>query len=109
MMDKCKADFTAKKICTGHAGYWNFVCAPFVLFWRSLTIFCFPCLHVYFWRLVQPLQKLLPCFKFPYEDPDFFGAKALGDHDDETVGSCFSSLALLCCLATHFLANAGKG
>ena len=55
-MEKCSGDFTADKICRGRAGAWNFVCAPFVLVWKSLTIFCFPCLHVFFWRLVQPLQ-----------------------------------------------------
>jgi len=54
----CCADFTADKICRGRAGYWNFVCAPFVLVWKSLTIFCFPCLHVLFWRCAQPLQVL---------------------------------------------------
>ena len=79
-------NLTAKKVCTGKAGAWNFVCAPFVLVWKSFTIFCFPCLHVFFWRLIQPLQKNLCClcFKFPYEDEDFYGAAALGDQDDET-------------------------
>ena len=107
-MEKCRGDFTADKICRGKAGAWNFVCAPFVLVWKSLTIFCFPCLHVFFWRLVQPLQVCAPeharervrpvraraaahltlrlktvlqkqlcslCFKFPYEDAEFIGAK----------------------------------
>ena len=81
------ADLTADKVCAGKAGYWNFVCAPFVLFWRSLTIFCFPCVHVFLLRLAQPLQKVLCflCFSYPYEDPDFFGAAALGDFNDGTT------------------------
>ena len=78
------ADLTCEKICTGKAGYWNCACAPFVLVWKSLAIFCFPCLHVLLWRCLQPLQRLLPCFTFPFEDAEFFGAAALGDHDDES-------------------------
>ena len=34
------------------------------------------------------LQLCMPCcFKFPFEDQDFFGSKALGDHGDQSASA----------------------
>ena len=57
------SNLTCNKICTGKAGYWNCVCAPFVLLWNSLTIFCFPCIGVYFARCCFRLKVSLKSCK----------------------------------------------
>jgi hypothetical protein len=81
---------TVKEVYDGRAGFlWNVLCCPLVctvgLFYRSLTIFCAPCLNVLFFRCFNPVQRVAArlcycCCAWPYEDDDFFGAAALGDH-----------------------------
>lgn len=65
---------------------WNILCCPLVctigLFLRSIFIYCLPCIDILFFRLAQPFHHYLCCcFGWPYIDKDFFGAKALGDHN----------------------------
>jgi len=85
MAPKCK------ELYEGRAGMlWNALCCPicgtFGLIWRSIEIYCFPCCTVLFQRLMVGClwRYLLCCFGWPYEDDSFIGAKALGDHDDQT-------------------------
>lgn len=71
---------------------WNILCFPAVctigLFIRSLSIFCFPCIDIIFWSFLQPVHRyLLCCVGWPYEDKDFIGAKALGDHSENKAGN----------------------
>lgn len=75
----------------GRAGlFWNVLCCPVIgtlgLIWRSIHIFGYPCATVMCQRLMVTCvwQKCCCCFKWPYEDEDFFGAKALGNHDKES-------------------------
>jgi hypothetical protein len=77
---------TVKELYDGRAGFlWNLLCCPLVctvgLFYRSLTVFCGPCLRILFFRCANPIHRTFCCCcGWPYEDDDFFGAKALGDH-----------------------------
>lgn len=83
---------TAKEIYDGRAGVlWNIICCPFVctlgLFFRSIQIYCGPCLNVLFFRCAQRVHRYICCCcGWPYVDDSFIGAAALGDHsaDDES-------------------------
>ena len=64
---------------------WNVLCFPFVstigLLYRSLRAFVGPCLRVLTLRLANIVhRKLCCCCGWPYEDKNFIGARALGDH-----------------------------
>lgn len=76
----------------GRAGiFWNCLCCPFIgtvgLIWRSIHIYAFPCCTVLCQRLtVNCLWRyLFFWYRWPYEDKDFFGAKALGNHDRQSA------------------------
>jgi hypothetical protein len=71
---------------------WNILCCPLVStignLYRSITIYLLPCLHVLAFRCVHKLwSKLFCCLSWPYEDESFFGASALGDHDDGRISA----------------------
>jgi Calpain family cysteine protease len=82
---------TWEKLYKGRAGtFWNCLCCPFVgafgLIWRSIHIYAFPCCTVMCQRLAINVLWRYACFWFrwPYQDEEFFGAAALGDHDGES-------------------------
>lgn len=68
---------------------WNLLCCPFIgtagLIWRSITIYLVPCATVLCQRLGVNLiwRFCCRCYGWPFEDDDFIGATALGDHDDQ--------------------------
>lgn len=79
---------TIKEIHTARAPpLWNALCCPLVStignLWRSITIYLLPCIHVLAFRCVHKFWgKLCCCLSWPYQDESFFGAAALGDHED---------------------------
>lgn len=76
-----------RNVYEGQAGtFWNVLCCPLVctvgLFWRSLTVYYFPCLSVLLFRLTTRIhQYICCCCGWPYEDNTFIGAAALGNHE----------------------------
>lgn len=84
---------TVKEIHNAKAGpCWNILCCPLVMtigmLFRSITIFCLPCLRVLSFRFVHSIWKYCCCcFTWPYEDEAFIGASALGDFSVEGKGS----------------------
>ena len=83
---------TFNELYNGRAGlFWNILCCPIFgfggLIWRSIKIYCYPCCTVILQRvMVNFLWKYCCgyCFGWPYEDDTFFGAKALGNHKQQS-------------------------
>ncbi|KAL7568740.1 hypothetical protein ACA910_021733 [Epithemia clementina (nom. ined.)] len=78
---------TLKEINNGRAGpLWNILCCPLVgtvgLLLKSIRFYLIPCSTVLCQRLMVGClwRYVCCCFRWPYEDDEFFGAKALGDH-----------------------------
>ena len=81
----------AKDVYTGRAGcLWNTLCCPIMgtvgMLWKSFMIYMLPCATVLCQRLMVGClwKRFCCCFGWPYEDDDFMGSSALGDHDDQT-------------------------
>lgn len=88
---------TCQKIFSGNAGLCLNVLfcptvAPIVLIWKSLLVYCFPCIRVLCQRCAVGClwRYLLPCC-FVYRDDDFFGAAALGNHEGKQSGAAMES------------------
>jgi hypothetical protein len=83
---------TIRQLYDGNAGpLWNVLCCPFVstigLLYRSMAVFCVPCIGVLFFRCWRTLHRnVFFCCGWPYEDDSFFGAEALGDHSANSDG-----------------------
>jgi hypothetical protein len=82
---------TFDELYQGRAGpFWNILCCPIIgtigLVWRSINIFAFPCATVLCQRvMVNFCWRYLCCvFGWPYEDDEFFGSKALGNHSKQS-------------------------
>lgn len=81
---------TVREVYNGDAGsLWNCLCCPFActigLIYRSLSVFCFPCVWVLIFRLTRGIHRFVfCCVGWPYEDETFFGASALGDHSEHS-------------------------
>ena len=85
---------TWDQLYNGRAGlFWNCLCCPLIgafgLIWRSIRIYAVPCCTVMCQRVVVNCCWRYLCFFFrwPYQDDDFFGAKALGNHRGGQTGA----------------------
>ena len=69
------------------ARLWNCLLFPFVLVWKSIYIYVFPCIGVYVIRFLGSFSFIFCCICkaagcYYYKDEEFTGAKALGDTED---------------------------
>ena len=94
MAPKCK------DLWSGNAGLlWNSLCCPIVapiaLLFKSIQVYMGPCLRILCQRCaVGCLWRYLMSCCFQFDDEDFTGAAALGDHSKGGSGDGQSAMAM---------------